>query len=68
MKRIYALAITSALVSLSFVGCVEKSTELTEAERESILVRIDGAPAGVASATVALANRLGTLQALALAD
>ena len=41
---------------------------LTEAERESILVRIDGAPAGVASATVALANRYGTLRALALAD
>jgi len=41
---------------------------LTEAERQSVLVRIDGAPAGVASATVALANRFGTLQSLALAD
>jgi len=41
---------------------------LTEAERASVLNRIDGAPAGVASATVALANRFGTLQSLALAD
>lgn len=41
---------------------------LTEAERASVIARIDGAPAGVASATVALANRFGSLQSLALAD
>ena len=29
-----------------------------------MLIRIEGAPAGVSSATVALANRFGTLQAL----
>ena len=47
---------------------VAASELLTEVERESILIRIEGAPAGVSSATVALANRFGTLQALALAD
>ena len=47
---------------------VAASEVLTEAERESVLIRIEGAPAGVSSATVALANRFGTLQALALAD
>jgi len=47
---------------------VAASELLTETERESILIRIEGAPAGVSSATVALANRFGTLQALALAD
>ena len=47
---------------------VADSEVLTEAERESVLIRIEGAPAGVSSATVALANRFGTLQALALAD
>lgn len=47
---------------------VAASELLTEAERESVLIRIEGAPAGVSSATVALANRFGTLQALALAD
>lgn len=47
---------------------VAGSEFLTDEERESILLRIDGAPAGVASATVALAQRYGTLQSLALAD
>ena len=47
---------------------VVDSEVLTQAERESVLIRIEGAPAGVSSATVALANRYGTLQALALAD
>jgi hypothetical protein len=47
---------------------VAGSEYLTDAERASILLRIDGAPAGVASATVALAQRFGTLQSLALAD
>ena len=47
---------------------VAASEFLTEAEREGVLIRIEGAPAGVSSATVALANRFGTLQALALAD
>jgi hypothetical protein len=47
---------------------VADSEFLTESERESVLIRIEGAPAGVSSATVALANRFGTLQALALAD
>ena len=47
---------------------VADSEFLTETERESVLIRIEGAPAGLSSATVALANRFGTLQALALAD
>ena len=47
---------------------VAASEVLTESERESVLIRIEGAPAGVSSATVALANRFGTLEALALAD
>ena len=47
---------------------VAASEVLTEAERESVEIRIEGAPSGVSSATVALANRFGTLQALALAD
>ena len=47
---------------------VASSEFLTDAERESILLRIEGAPAGVASATLALAQRFGTLQSLALAD
>ncbi len=36
MKRIQTLTVISALVSISVVGCVEKSTELTEAERDRI--------------------------------
>ena len=47
---------------------VAASEVLTESERESVEIRIEGAPAGVSSATVALSNRFGTLQALALAD
>ena len=47
---------------------VAASEVLTESERESVEIRIEGAPAGVSSATVALADRFGTLQALALAD
>ena len=45
---------------------LRRSHALLETNQE--LIRIEGAPAGVSSATVALANRFGTLQALALAD
>lgn len=41
---------------------------VTAEERADILARIDGAPAGPASARVALATRLGTPMTLALAD
>jgi ATP/maltotriose-dependent transcriptional regulator MalT len=45
-----------------------ESEVLTQADRDMILARIDGAPAGVSSVRVALANRFGSLQALALAE
>jgi hypothetical protein len=44
------------------------SEGITAEERSGILIRIDGAPAGPASARVALAMRLGTPETWALAD
>jgi tetratricopeptide (TPR) repeat protein len=54
-----------------FVGQAREladSESITPEERADILARIDGAPAGPASARVALAMRLGTPMTLALAD
>jgi ATP/maltotriose-dependent transcriptional regulator MalT len=45
-----------------------QSAALTQEERAEILARIEGAPAGPASARVALAMRLGTPMTLAVAD
>jgi len=62
MKRIYALAITSALVSLSFVGCVEKSTELTEAERDRVSEYISSeAPSPQHELNVSFENKIALL-------
>ncbi len=52
-----------------FVGEAEELIEspvLTDEDRSAILARIEGAPAGVASARVALANRFGALETLAM--
>jgi len=54
-----------------FVGearVLADSEGITGEERADILARIDGAPAGPASARVALAIRLGTPMTLAMAD
>jgi len=53
-----------------FVGEAEEliqSPVLTDDDRSAILARIEGAPAGVASARVAISHRFGSLETLALA-